>query len=221
MRKLWEDHVTWTRLYIVSAAADLPDKDATTQRLLQNQVDIGNAVKGFYGDAAGTQLTTLLKDHILEAAAVLTAAKAGDNAGVQAASDKWYANANDIAAFLSSANSKFWPLDTLKMAMKMHLDQTLTEAVDHLKGSYTADTADYDKVHEHILAMADVLSGGIASQFPDRFGNSSSAPSMVGMPRTGGAQSQDIGLILWPLIAISFALVATGLWVVRKQSMRS
>src|ERR1043165_3791243 len=48
MRKLWEDHITWTRLYIVSFAAGLPDTDAVAQRLLQNQTDIGNAVKPFY-----------------------------------------------------------------------------------------------------------------------------------------------------------------------------
>jgi hypothetical protein len=47
MRKLWEDHITWTRLYIVSAEAGLPDTDATLQRLLQNQTDLGNAIKPF------------------------------------------------------------------------------------------------------------------------------------------------------------------------------
>ena len=31
MDKLWADHVTWTQLYIVSAAADLPERsDRTT-----------------------------------------------------------------------------------------------------------------------------------------------------------------------------------------------
>ncbi|HEX3102669.1 MAG TPA: hypothetical protein VHQ01_12785, partial [Pyrinomonadaceae bacterium] len=57
MRKLWEDHITWTRLFIVSTIGDLPDKTATSIRLLQNQTDIGNAVKSFYGDAAGEKLT--------------------------------------------------------------------------------------------------------------------------------------------------------------------
>ena len=56
MRKLWTDHVAWTRLFIISAAAGLPDKDATTQRLLQNQTDIGNAVGEYYGKPAGAKL---------------------------------------------------------------------------------------------------------------------------------------------------------------------
>ena len=86
MRKIWEDHVTWTRLYIVTATSNLPDKDATTQRLLQNQSDIGNAVAPFYGNAAGEKLTALLKDHILGAAALIEAAKSGDKAKIDAAS---------------------------------------------------------------------------------------------------------------------------------------
>ncbi|HEY6018427.1 MAG TPA: glycosyltransferase, partial [Candidatus Paceibacterota bacterium] len=125
MRKLWEDHITWTRLYIISAAHALPDKDATAQRLLANQTDIGNAIKSYYGNDAGDKLTALLKDHILGAADLLAAAKAGDKAKVDAASTKWYANANDIATFLNGANPKNWPLAAMKDAMKAHLDQTL------------------------------------------------------------------------------------------------
>src|SRR5512143_3144133 len=100
MRKLWEDHITWTRLYIISAAADLPDKDAAAQRLLQNQTDIGNAIRPYYGDAAGVQLTALLKDHILGAADLLAAANAGDASRVDAASMKWDASADESAAFV-------------------------------------------------------------------------------------------------------------------------
>jgi hypothetical protein len=218
MRKLWEDHITWTRLFIVSASADLPDKDATTQRLLQNQVDIGNAIKPYYGDAAGDKLTALLNDHILGAATLLAAAKSGDDAGVQAASDQWYANANDIAAFLSSANSTNWPLDTMQAAMNAHLDQTLSEAVHHLKGDYTADVADYDMVHEHILMMADVLSGGITNQFPAQFGSPSSSPP-AGMPRTGEPGSLDAGVLVVLSVSASLLLVAGGYLILRRRSL--
>ena len=168
MRKLWADHITWTRLYIVSVAAGLPDKDATAQRLLQNQVDIGNAIKPFYGDEAGNKLTALLKEHIMGAVDLLAAAKANDQPKVTAQKTRWYRNADDIAAFLAAANPKNWPLADVKSGMKMHLDLTLKEALDRFAGNYADDVRDYDAVHDHILGLADTLTSGIAAQFPDK-----------------------------------------------------
>lgn len=169
MRKLWEDHITWTRLYIVSATADLPDKEATANRLLQNQTDIGNAIKPFYGDAAGDKLAALLKDHILIAVEIIDAAKKGDAAKKDGAAKRWSTNADDIATFLSGANPKNWPLAEMKMMMQDHLKLTTAELVAHLQKDWGADVAAYDKVHEQILKMADMLSSGILSQFPDKF----------------------------------------------------
>jgi hypothetical protein len=170
MRQLWSDHVTWTRFFIVSAAADLPDKAATTQRLLQNQTDIGAAVGSIYGKTAGDKLTALLKDHILIAADLVGAAKAGNTARVDSLNRKWQGNADDISVFLNGANPKHWPVATLKSAMRTHLDQTLTEATHQLKGDYTASARDFDAIEKHILMMADVLSDGIIAQFPQKFG---------------------------------------------------
>ena len=169
MRKLWEDHVTWTRLAIVTFSADYDGFDATAARLLQNQVDIGGAIKPFYGDAAGAQLTALLHDHITIAVEILQAAKAGDTDAFNEANARWYANANDIADFLSAANPRFWPNDMMRADMKTHLDQTLSEAAHELAGNYAASVADYEDIHAHILAMADVLSSGLIGQFPSHF----------------------------------------------------
>ncbi len=172
MRKLWEDHITWTRLFIVSAATeagDLPDIGPTTDRLLANQTDIGNALKPFYGDAAGNQVTALLRDHILTAARLVAAAKAGDSDEVGRASADWYANANDIAAALNALNPRHWPLTDLRAMMKDHLDLTLDEAVARLQHRYADDVVAYDRVHAEILSMADMLSDGIIAQFPDHF----------------------------------------------------
>lgn len=169
MRKLWEDHATWTRLAIVSLVADLPDTDATVARLLQNQDDIGNAIRPFYGDAVGDGLTALLKDHILIAAEIILAAKAGNQADVDAAKARWYANADAIASFLSEANPRNWDDEMMRHMMHQHLDLTLQEAVAQLTGDYAASVASYDAIHEQILEMADMLSGGIIRQFPDMF----------------------------------------------------
>jgi hypothetical protein len=169
MRKLWEDHITWTRLAIVSFAHDLPDLPATEARLLRNQDDIGDAIKPYYGRAAGNQLTALLKDHIVGAVALLEAAKAGDQALIKQRTDEWYANGDEIADFLHTANPRNWSQKALRRMMKGHLDQTLSEAVDRLTGKYDADVRDYDRIHKHILMMADTLSKGIIKQFPRRF----------------------------------------------------
>src|SRR5688572_5946183 len=169
MRKLWEDHITWTRVFIISAAADLPDKAAATDRLLQNQVDIGNAIKPFYGDAAGNQLTTLLKEHITTAAEVVTTAKAADKAKQDDATKRWFTNADQIADFLSKANSKSWPQAEMRKMMHDHLNLTTEEVVARLQGNWAADIAAYDKVHEQILHMADMLSAGIISQHAAKF----------------------------------------------------
>ncbi|HUP63607.1 MAG TPA: glycosyltransferase [Thermoanaerobaculia bacterium] len=169
MRKLWSDHVAYTRLFIVSALAGSPDTDATTQRLLQNQTDIGNAVAEFYGRDAGNKLEALLEDHILIAASIVTAAKAGDNAKVASENKRWRDNATDIAKFLNMANPKHWPEAAIQSAMFAHLEQTLSEATNQLKGDYAASIKDYDTAMDHILMMADTLSDGIIAQFPSKF----------------------------------------------------
>ena len=169
MRRLWEDHITWTRLFIVSASADLPDTPATTQRLLRNQQDIGDAIKPFYGRAAGDRLTSLLQEHIVVAADLLAGAKAGDQAAVERHSGAWYRNAREIADFLHAANPRHWARGEMRAMMREHLDLTLTEAVAHLERDHRTDIRIYDRIHRQILDMADMLSDGIAAQFPKRF----------------------------------------------------
>jgi hypothetical protein len=169
LRKLWEDHITWTRMAIIGLEEGTPDADASVARLLRNQVDIGNAVKPFYGKAAGNALTGLLRDHILIAADVIAAAKAGDQTQLAYAQARWVDNADQIASFLHRANPRFWPLDEMRTMMHSHLALTTDEAVAHLQGNWDADVAAYDRVHEQILAMADMLSAGIIGQFPARF----------------------------------------------------
>jgi hypothetical protein len=169
MRKLWEQHVAWTRLAIVDFASGSDGFPATAARLMQNQVDIGNAIKPYYGAAAGNQLTKLLHEHIAIAVEVMQTAKAGDTAGFKSAKARWYANANSIADFLATADPKHWPQDMMRQMMKVHLDQTLTEASDELTGKYAASAAEYDQIETHILEMADGLSAGIIAAFPNQF----------------------------------------------------
>jgi hypothetical protein len=168
MRKLWEDHITYTRNYIISALGNLPDKDTVAQRLLQNQDDIGNAIKPYYGDAAGRELSRLLRDHITIATEVVDAAKSGNQARLADTQRKWSANGRDIAAFLSKANPNL-PRQDLEAMLQRHLDLTTGEVVGRLTGDWNKDVRSYDEGHAHMLMFSDTLTVAIAKQFPERF----------------------------------------------------
>jgi hypothetical protein len=169
MRRLWEDHVTWTRLAIISLTTGAPDTDATVGRLLRNQTDIGDAIEPFYGTAAGDELTRLLREHILIAADLVLAAKAGDADAVAEAQARWTANADEIAGFLARANPRFWKLDEMQAMLHEHLRLTTNEALARLQGDWAADVVVYDEIHLQALEMADMLSTGIVKQYPRRF----------------------------------------------------
>jgi hypothetical protein len=168
MRKLWEDHITYTRNYIISSLANLEDAGMVAGRLLRNQDDIGDAVKPFYGVETGKKLSELLRAHIVIATEVVTAAKTGSNEELTKANRKWYTNADEIALLLSSANPH-WQKDDLKIMLYKHLEFTTQEVVSRLKKDWASDIDAYDKGHVHMLMFADVLADGIVKQYPDRF----------------------------------------------------
>ena len=167
MRKLWLDHTTFTRSFIISAVAGLPDLPTITQRLLRNQDDIGGAIKPIYGDEAGKKLAALLRDHILIAADITKAAKASDTKAVEAGQKKWRANADDIAAFLAAANPN-WKKPTLTDHLYKHLDYVTAQVVARIKADWPADIQAFDKGNEHMLMFADELSEGIIKQNPKK-----------------------------------------------------
>jgi hypothetical protein len=169
MRKLWEDHITWTRVAIISLTTDAPDTEASVGRLIRNQADIGNALEPFYGEAAGAELTRLLREHITIAAELIAAAKSGDEAELADAQARWKANADQIAVFLHEANPRNWPLESMKGMLREHLRLTTQEVLSRLQGDWAADVAAYDEIHVQALDMADMLSSGLVKQFPRRF----------------------------------------------------
>jgi hypothetical protein len=169
MRALWEAHGSWTHMVIVSFVGNLPNLPAEEQVLLDNQVDIGNAVKPYYGARAGNELTKLLKAHILGAVKVLQAAKSGDQGALAQAEAAWFVNGRQIADFLHAADPRFLSRSASRRMMKVHLNQVIEQAVDELKGNYAADARAFAPYIRHILDMADMISGGIIRQFPSRF----------------------------------------------------
>ncbi|HEV2225927.1 MAG TPA: acetylglutamate kinase [Nitrososphaerales archaeon] len=168
MRKLWTDHIVWTRQYITSAVADMPDANAAAGRLLKNQEHIGNAVAPFYGKAGGEALTKLLKQHIMIAVDLVAAAKVGDQTKFGQEDQKWTKNAEEIAVFLSSANPNWTKADLVDL-LGQHLSLTKAETVARLQKKWDDDVKAFDDIFTEILTVADTLSKGIIKQFPLMF----------------------------------------------------
>lgn len=163
-RMLWEQHDIWTRQTIVSIVFGLPDEGPVTNRLLINPEDFELVLKRYYGDRIASKFAELLRDHLVIAAQLVKAAKAGDNAASDDAEKRWYANADEIAAFLAGINP-YWSQNDWRTMLHTHLKLVKEEAVDMLTKDYTKGVATFDEIEKQSLEMADVLASGLLDNF--------------------------------------------------------
>lgn len=168
MRLLWEQHVYWTRLFILSRAFELPDAEFVTNRLLRNPKDFEAALKLFYGGDIAAKFAELFTSHLSIAAELVMAAKAGDNAAAAEVERRWYENADEIAVLLSDINP-YWSVQEWQKMLYDHLATTKTEAVDILTQKYQNSINTFDYIEHQALMMADLMTQGLMKQFSQRF----------------------------------------------------
>ncbi|WP_438824249.1 hypothetical protein [Bacillus sp. JJ1562] len=168
MRSLWEEHVEWTRMAIISLVFKLPNTDFVLKRLLRNAPEMGNIIRRFYGDASATTFSNLIKQHLLLAAELVKASVAGDQKAAMTAEKKWYKNADEIVKFLSGVNPSF-PEEAFRKMFYEHLALTKQEAVFMINKQYQKDIDVYDKIEKEAREMADMISEAIVRQFPNMF----------------------------------------------------
>jgi hypothetical protein len=168
MRMLWEEHVMWTRLFIISSAANLEDINQVTNRLLRNPADFESALQAYYGKEKSARFAGLLRDHLQIAAQLVGAAKAGDKPAADKYKKDWYDNADKIASYLASINP-YWSEKALKNMLYEHLALTEAEALARLHGDYSEDILLYDEIEQQALMMADAFAAGIIKQFSESF----------------------------------------------------
>lgn len=167
-RKLWEDHISWTRNVIFCIVDELPGKEQAIERLLRNQIEIGHSFEPYYGKTNGENLTKLLTEHIHIAGEMIEAVKMGVPENIEKKNNHLYTNATEIAEFLCELNPA-WNLKDMNRMMEMHITMTIDETLQRVYQNYHKDVLIYDQVHSEILKMADVFTFGINKQFPEKF----------------------------------------------------
>lgn len=167
-RLLWLEHVNWTRMTITSIVFNLPDLPSVQERLLQNATDLGNCIRPYYGDQIANKYAELIKEHLVLAAELVTAAVKGDAKKAEEKEKEWYRNADDIAIFLSNINPYLTKEEVQRM-FYMHLALTKYEAVCMIQKNYKEDIKVFDQIEAEALEMADMISQAIVMQFPHMF----------------------------------------------------
>lgn len=160
MRTLWEQHVMWTRMLVISIVDGLKDTAAVTKRLLQNPADIGRLFAKCFGEEAGKKVAELLTAHLTIGARLITATKMHNYAAADKLNTLWYQNADSIAAALAGLSKKY-DEQRLRNMLHEHLELTKLEVALRMNANYAADTANFDKIERQALEMADYFVEGM------------------------------------------------------------
>lgn len=163
-RELWQEHIFWTRNFIISAVAGLEDLEFVTNRLLRNPTDFANVLKLYYGTEIAKKFESLFREHLTIAASLVNHAKAGDTEAANEDRRDWYKNADEIIDLLGSINP-YWNMKKFKSLFYQHLKMTEDEATYRLNGKYAQDIINFDLIQADALKMADIMSYGILEQF--------------------------------------------------------
>ncbi len=168
LRMLWEQHVYWTRLVILSMVFSLPETELATERLLRNPKDFETALIPFYGEDIAGEFEELFTTHLTIAADLIKAAIENNSTAVSDTEKLWYENADQIAAFLGSINP-FWSAQEWQRMLYDHLAMTKDEAVDIISNNFSESITEFDEIEKQALDMADMMIEGIVNQFPENF----------------------------------------------------
>lgn len=166
-RHLWGDHIWYARELISALLIGAEEVTAIEERLLLNAIDIGNAIKPFYGETAGNRLSDLLKSLNITLIDIVKAAK--NNNGVDALLEKADSQVISIADFLDNANPTYWPKSAVLDVLRRYLMLTKSEIDAKVKKNFTEDIEYSDKIKNLIMLFADTFARGLIEQFPQKF----------------------------------------------------
>lgn len=166
--QLLGDRIFWTRMYLIDVMSNNGFADADLSRLMNNQEDIGNVIKPYYGEKASNIVTNFLKKDISDMVTFVDATKVQDTRAQAKANNDWHTNANQTTDFLARENTNFSVTD-MHFMVKSYLDMTQQEIKDIVGKKYDASISDFDIMRNNMTQVADALASGIRQQFPERF----------------------------------------------------
>lgn len=154
-RKLWSEHVYYTRNALISIIASLNDVPNITARLMKNQEDIGELIRPYYYDEDVDQLIILLKEHIALAANYIS----GEGSEI-IAEDQWRDNAAAIVSLMESMNPYDWAATDMQPLWTMHINHLIAQNTARRNSDWVSDITASDENYMTALEIADKFAAG-------------------------------------------------------------
>lgn len=164
-RKLFTDHANYTHLYIINEVYQLPTLKVITERLLQNQVDIGDAIEPIVGNKKAKEVTKLLKEHILAASNATKKAIINNELKtveskkeLDIAIKKLFINSDEVSVALSNINPSILPYKEVAKHFREHNEMVIKLVTLYITNKTADIVSEYDCYYTHILGFSDMLS---------------------------------------------------------------
>lgn len=168
LRRLWQEHILWTRFTVLALINNTSDLELVTKRLLQNPSDFEKLLSDFYDISTSREFERLLREHLTIATDVVKAAASKNTDEFNRLNEMWHKNADEIAALMNKMNP-YWEYEMVRNMMYDHLNLLLSEITAIINGDIQSSIDFYNATEMQAYAMADVFRDGIISQFNDRF----------------------------------------------------
>ena len=163
------EHVNIAGVALRNVFTDSPDAGAAVAALDVNSVEVAGLVGSVYGADAEASFLDLWRQHITFFANYTTAAKAGDQDGMDEALTDLAGYGEAASNFFESANPENLPKSAVKPLLVEHRDVVIDTINLIGAGDFDAAYVTLGEAADQVNKIADALAGGIAAQFPEQF----------------------------------------------------
>ena len=168
LRFLWLQQVYWLRMANQSELWNLSDAEYVMNRLMENPQDFQMALKTFYGDENAKKFADLLTNHLTLVTNYVMAIRDGNTQAAADAENQINNNAVQMISFLTSINPN-WAAADLQRMFSEYMNLTKEEIDATMSQNFEDSINVFADIERGALEMADMMTKGIVSQFPQYF----------------------------------------------------
>ena len=164
LRRVWAQHVWWSRLYILSIVYDLPYQDLIFNRTLRNSSDFFRFLERFYTPKQLKPIETLFEEYNKTKSTYLYNKVAGNSYAASIYRKRWYEIADQLADLMYQLNP-FLPPSRSKPLIYSLIEGTDSQVENMLIGQTEKEIMFFDMIELEAYEFADFIATGMMSHF--------------------------------------------------------